>query len=204
VASDIVTLSRAEIAEVHEPALEGRGASSTLPQKRNPVLSVLVRAVAIEAPQLGATLHSCAALAVEERPDGAWHAEWGALQRLIRRIVTAAAQTEEILVGLDVDPAAMRRNVDAVGPALLGERLLREVARLPRGASAVNALRPALTGGAKARHLTPLLRAYLPADVLPDEAIADLLDPAGYLGAAGTLVDRALARHRAIDKGRTA
>jgi 3-carboxy-cis,cis-muconate cycloisomerase len=197
VASDVVTLSRAEIAELHEPSAQGRGGSSTLPHKRNPVLSVLVRAVAIEAPHLGATLHSAAALAVDERPDGAWHAEWGALLRLLRRVVVAAAQTNEILTGLVVDPQAMRRNVDAVGPALVSERLLREVALLPKGASAVNALRPALAGGAKARHLTPLLRAYLPPEVLSDEAIADLLDPARYLGAAGTLVDRAVARHRA-------
>jgi 3-carboxy-cis,cis-muconate cycloisomerase len=198
VATDIVTLSRAETAEVHEPALEGRGASSSLPQKRNPVLSVLIRSVAIEAPHLGATLHSASGMAVDERPDGAWHAEWGPLLRLLRRVVVAAAQTEELLSGLVVDRDAMRRNVDAVGPALVSERLIREVARLPKGASAVSALRPALVGGAKARHLRPLLRAYLSEDVLSDDAIDDLLEPAGYLGAAGTLVDQALSRHRAL------
>ncbi|GAB3073353.1 3-carboxy-cis,cis-muconate cycloisomerase [Intrasporangium mesophilum] len=196
-ASDVVTLSRAEIAELQEPSMEGRGGSSTLPQKRNPVLSVLVRAVAIEAPQLGATLHTAAALAVDERPDGAWHAEWGPLLRLMRRVVVAASQTEELLRGLVVDPEAMRRNVDAVGPSLVSERLLREVSLLPQGASAVNALRPALAGGAKARHLTPILRAYLPPDALSDETILELLDPARYLGATGILVDRAVARHRA-------
>jgi 3-carboxy-cis,cis-muconate cycloisomerase len=197
IATDVVTLSRAEIAEVREPASEGRGGSSTLPQKRNPVLSVLVRAVAIEAPHLGATLHSAAGLAVDERPDGAWHAEWGALLRLLRRVVVAAAQIEEVLAGLDVDTAAMRRNVDAVGPALVSERLLREVARLPTGPSAITALSPALVGGATAKHLTPILRAYLPEHVLSDDAIADLLEPTRYLGAAGELVDRAVARHHA-------
>ncbi|MGO4596366.1 lyase family protein [Terrabacter sp. 2RAF25] len=199
VATDVVTLSRAEIAEVHEPSDDGRGGSSTLPQKRNPVLSVLVKAVAIEAPHLGATLHSAAGLAVDERPDGSWHAEWGAVLRLLRRVVVAAAQTAEILAGLEVDVDAMRRNVDAVGPALVAERLLREVARLPGGASAVSALRPALVGGARAKHLTPILRAYLPDHVLSDEAIADLLEPTHYLGAAGELVDRAVARHRGAD-----
>ena len=197
VAYDVVTLSRAEVAEVHEPADDGRGGSSTLPQKRNPVLSVLVRSVAIEAPHLGATLHSAAGLAVDERPDGAWHAEWGALLRLLRRVVVAAAQTREVLVGLEVDVDAMRRNVDAVGPALVAERLLREVGQLPGGASAVSALRPALVGGARAKHLKPILRAYLPEQVLSDDAIADLLEPTHYLGAAGDLVDRAVARHTA-------
>ncbi|GAB3878575.1 lyase family protein [Terrabacter terrigena] len=196
VATDVVTLSRAEIAEVHEPSGDGRGGSSTLPQKRNPVLSVLVRGVAIEAPHLGATLHSAAGLAVDERPDGAWHAEWGAVLRLLRRVVVAASQTRELLSGLEVDADAMRRNVDAVGPALVAERLLREVARLPEGESAVTALRPALVGGARAKHLIPLLRAHLPEQVLPDAAIADLLDPTHYLGAAADLVDRAVDHHR--------
>ncbi|NUR80101.1 MAG: hypothetical protein HOQ21_06595 [Dermatophilaceae bacterium] len=197
VATDVVTLSRAEIAELREPADDGRGGSSTLPQKRNPVLSVLVRSVAIEAPHLGATLHSAAGLAVDERPDGAWHAEWGALLRLLRRVVVAADETHELLAGLEVDVDAMRRNVDAVGPALVAERLLHEVAMLPKGTSAVSALRPALVGGAGAKHLTPILRAYLPEHVLPDDAVADLLDPTHYLGAAGDLVDRAVARHEA-------
>jgi 3-carboxy-cis,cis-muconate cycloisomerase len=197
VATDVVTLSRAEIAELREPSSDGRGGSSTLPQKRNPVLSVLVRAVAIEAPHLGATLHSAAGLAVDERPDGAWHAEWGALLRLLRRVVVAAAQLEEVLSGLVVDAESMRRNVDAVGPVLVGERLLREVARLPDGPSAVSALRPALVGGATAKHLTPILRVHLPEHVLSDDAIADLLEPTRYLGAAGELVDRAVARHHA-------
>jgi 3-carboxy-cis,cis-muconate cycloisomerase len=203
VAIDVVTLSRAEIAEVHEPSDDGRGGSSTLPQKRNPVLSVLVRSVAIEAPHLGATLHSAAGLAVDERPDGAWHAEWGALLRLLRRVVVAASQTRELLTGLEVDADAMRRNADAVGPALVAERLLREVARLPGGASAVSALRPALVGGARAKHLMPILRAYLPEQVLSDDAVADLLDPARYVGAAGDLVDRAVARHLRDDRTTT-
>ncbi|MFM6851439.1 MAG: lyase family protein [Terrabacter sp.] len=194
VATDVVTLSRAEVAEVREPADDGRGGSSTLPQKRNPVLSVLVRAVAIEAPHLGATLHSAAGLAVDERPDGAWHAEWGALLRLLRRVVVAAAQTREVLVGL---------HVDAVGPALVAERLLREVAQLPGGASSVSALRAALVGGARAKHLTPILRAYLPEHVLSDDALAELLDPTRYVGAAGALVDGAVARHRRADRTTT-
>jgi 3-carboxy-cis,cis-muconate cycloisomerase len=97
----------------------------------------------------------------------------------------------------------MRRNADAVGPALVAERLLREVARLPGGASAVSALRPALVGGARAKHLMPILRAYLPEQVLSDDAVADLLDPARYVGAAGDLVDRAVARHLRDDRTTT-
>ncbi|GAA1891202.1 lyase family protein [Lapillicoccus jejuensis] len=122
IAADVLTLSRPEIGELQEPAAAGRGGSSTLPQKRNPVLSVLVRSVAIEAPYLGATLHAAAGLAVDERPDGAWHAEWGALLRLLRRVLVAGDQVREVLDGLVVDPTAMARNVWATGPDLLAER----------------------------------------------------------------------------------
>lgn len=197
IAADIVLSSRLEIGELREPLAQGRGGSSTLPQKRNPVLSVLIRSAAIEAPHLGAVLHSAAGLAVDERPDGAWHAEWGTLLRLVRRVVVAAAQLEEVLSGLVVDAEAMRRHVDAVGPALVSERVLTEVAGLPNGAAAVAALRPALQGRARARHLIPLLRAYLPEAVLSDADIEDLLDPLQYLGATEGLIDRALARHDA-------
>lgn len=202
IAADIVLSARLEIGELRESPAEGRGGSSTLPQKQNPVLSVLVRSAAIEAPHLGAVLHSAAGLAVDERPDGAWHAEWGPLLRLLRRVVVAAAQLDEVLTGLVVDVDAMRRHVDEVGPALVSERVLTTIAALPNGAAAVAALRPVLRGRARARHLTPLLRAYLPEAVLTDAEIEDLLDPLQYLGATEPLIDRALARHDARPRTR--
>ena len=60
-----------------------------MPHKRNPVLSILIRRAAIAAPPLAATLHTAAALANDERPDGAWHAEWDTLRTLARRTVVA-------------------------------------------------------------------------------------------------------------------
>ena len=91
----------------------------------------------------------------------------------------------------------MRRHVDEVGPALVSERVLTTVAALPNGAAAVAALRPVLHGRARTRHLTPLLRAYLPEAVLSDADIEDLLDPLQHIGATEPLIDRALARHHA-------
>ena len=79
IAGDVLLLNRPEIAELAEPAVAGRGGSSTMPQKANPVLSVLVRRAALSAPPLAAQLHLAAGSAVDERPDGAWHAEWTAL-----------------------------------------------------------------------------------------------------------------------------
>ncbi|MDQ6895701.1 MAG: lyase family protein [Actinomycetota bacterium] len=122
VAADVTTLSRPEIGELGEPVAAGRGGSSTMPQKRNPVLSVLVRRAAIAAPGLGSTLHTASALAVDERPDGAWHAEWATLRTLSRYAVVAADQTTELLTGLRVGSARMRDRVTAEAESLLAER----------------------------------------------------------------------------------
>lgn len=133
IAADVVTLARPEIAELSEPASSGRGASSSMPHKRNPVLSILIRRAAISAPPLGATLHTAAALANDERPDGAWHAEWETLRILARRTVIAGSQCSELLAGLEVHPAQMARNLGSVD--VLGEqRVIAElVGKAPSG-----------------------------------------------------------------------
>lgn len=122
IAGDVLVLSRPEIAELAEPAGDGRGGSSTMPQKKNPVLSVLVRRAALTAPGLAAQLHIAAASNVDERPDGAWHAEWFPLAQLGRLALTAAAQTTELLADLHVDTGRMARLVQAQGSALLAEQ----------------------------------------------------------------------------------
>ncbi len=113
IASDVVTLVRPEIGELSEPATGTRGGSSSMPHKRNPVLSILIRRAAISAPQLAATLHSAAALANDERPDGAWHAEWDTLRTLARRTLVAGSQCGELLAGLQVHAARMAENLNA-------------------------------------------------------------------------------------------
>ena len=120
IASDVVTMVRPEIAELSEPAAGDRGGSSSMPHKRNPVLSILIRRAAISAPSLGATLHTAAALANDERPDGAWHAEWETLRILARRTVVAGSQCSELLAGLEVHPAQMAKNFDSAD--ILGEQ----------------------------------------------------------------------------------
>lgn len=121
-AADVLILARPEVAEVREAAGPGRGGSSTMPHKQNPVLSVLVSAAARRAPLLGAQLHTAAAGAVDERPDGAWHGEWPALADLLELTVVAAAQAAELVAGLRVDTTAMARRADEASAALLAER----------------------------------------------------------------------------------
>jgi 3-carboxy-cis,cis-muconate cycloisomerase len=133
IASDVVTLARPEIAELSEPASGDRGGSSSMPQKRNPVLSILIRRAAISTPSLAATLHTAAALANDERPDGAWHAEWDTLRTLARRTVVAGSQCSELLAGLEVHSAQMAKNLERAD--VLGEqRVIAElVGKAPSG-----------------------------------------------------------------------
>lgn len=122
IANDVLTLSRPEIGELAEPAAEGRGSSSTMPHKQNPVLSVLVRRAALSAPSLGAALHLASAESTDERPDGAWHSEWSALRTLGRRAVVAGCQTAELLAGLQVHTGRMRDTARRASADLLAER----------------------------------------------------------------------------------
>lgn len=122
IASNVLTLTRTEIGEVAEPAVEGRGGSSTMPNKRNPVLSVQVRANSLRAPGLLSTLHVCSAASVDERSDGAWHAEWATLAQLIALAGGSARLTAELTAGLTVDPARTAANLAATGDDILAER----------------------------------------------------------------------------------
>jgi 3-carboxy-cis,cis-muconate cycloisomerase len=122
VATDVATLSRTEIGELAEPSGAGRGSSSTMPHKQNPVLSVMVRRAAMAAPALGSTMHLAAATAGDQRPDGAWHTEWATLRTLGRRTVVAASQTTELLQGLHVNAARMAATLDESAQDVLAER----------------------------------------------------------------------------------
>jgi 3-carboxy-cis,cis-muconate cycloisomerase len=179
-AADIATLSRTEIGELAEGSA---GGSSAMPQKQNPAASVLVRSAAIRAPHLGATLHTAAALAVDERPDGAWHAEWPALRELLRLALGASATAARIAAGLRIDTAAVARNLAATGGRIVAERLAAVLA--PRiGPDRLAAILGAAADGGS---LADLLRAE---PGLDDLDLADLLDPTSYTGLAGVLVDR--------------
>lgn len=116
VAADVLQGTRPGVGELREPAAPGRGASSAMPHKRNPVLSVLLRRTAIAAPHLAATVGSAAGHAVDERPDGAWHAEWSALRELARHAVVAARLGAELLEGLEVDTDAVAANLHTALP----------------------------------------------------------------------------------------
>ncbi|WP_372736771.1 lyase family protein [Nocardioides sp.] len=118
IAEDVLTLSRPEIGELRE----GTGdASEPLPQ-HSPVLSLLVRRAAMTTPMLAATLHLAAAQQVDERADGAWHAEWTALRDLVRRTLVAASQTFDLVADLEVDQGRMAATLHGAREAVGAEQ----------------------------------------------------------------------------------
>jgi 3-carboxy-cis,cis-muconate cycloisomerase len=198
IAADVLFLSRPEVAELAEPRAPGRGVSSAMPQKQNPVLSVLVRSAALRAPALAAQLHLAAANFNDERPDGAWHTEWPALRELLGLALGAAGHLRELAEGLQVFPAGMRRNLDLSGPLLLSEGVSAAVAPLlgDDGKQQLQAVvdRTLQAPDAKqAETYRRLLRGAVPADRLSDDKLGELLDPASYLGQAAGISRRILA-----------
>ncbi|MFI2436205.1 3-carboxy-cis,cis-muconate cycloisomerase [Streptomyces sp. NPDC018693] len=178
-AVDVLTLSRTEIAEVAENTASGGGGSSAMPHKSNPVRSTLIAAAARRAPQLAATLYGALA-AEDERPAGAWHAEWEPLRDLLRLAGGAARDAAALAEGLRVRPDAMREHLDLTHGSIVSERLSAELA-------------PVL-GRARAKELlTRLASEGRPLDQAPELADLDL-DPTHYTGSAGALTDRALER----------
>jgi 3-carboxy-cis,cis-muconate cycloisomerase len=122
IANDVLVGARPEVHELSEGAVDGRGGSSAMPNKQNPVLSILIRRAALAAPFLVATVHAGAAAAVDERPDGGWHVEWATLRTLARRAVTAGSQTAELLAGLQVETSWMTANLAAARPGIDAEQ----------------------------------------------------------------------------------
>lgn len=186
--ADVALLSRTEIAELREPT---GGGSSSMPQKQNPARSVLINSATRTAPGLAAELHR-SAIAIDERPDGAWHAEWQSLRELLRCVGGAASLAAELSQGLVVDAERMRANLGMTGPLIVSERVNLVVGPI-LGTDAVKQLI------AESAEDPSSLAARLQA-ALPDwdaARIRDLLDPLHYLGASDALVDRALAHVKA-------
>jgi 3-carboxy-cis,cis-muconate cycloisomerase len=194
-ARDVILLAQAEVGEVHE-GTPGAGGSSTLPQKRNPIAAVSAVACAQPAPALVASL--LGSMAHEhERAAGSWHAEWRPLTDLLRTVGSAASWVRECLENLQVDASRMRANVDLSGGLILAERvttiLTPMLGRLATHDLVERAAQEANAGGRPFAQVLiddPQIAAHLG----PQE-VAQLLDPAGYLGSTDALIDRALMDH---------
>jgi 3-carboxy-cis,cis-muconate cycloisomerase len=193
IATDVIWMASSEVGELREGG-HHRGGSSAMPNKENPVHSVLIRAGALQLPGLVATLHQ-AAVHENERAAGAWHAEWESLRSLISLAGGVADRASRLLADLDVDPARMRANLDASGGAVMAEAL-------------VYRLRPLLDGSrgivqrclADARQRGVTFREAVAADeevrsVLGAADVEEVFEPRNWLGSASEFIDRALLAH---------
>lgn len=194
-ALDVTTLSRTELGELAEPAGEGRGGSSTMPQKRNPVLSTLIVAAARQLPAHAALL-SQSLLAADERPAGAWHAEWQPLREAMRLAAGAVHTAVELAGGLEVHADRMRADADLTGGGLVAERLSILLAADLGRQRAKQVVAEAVRRAWQESRELPAVLAELPAvaDRYSPAELTSLCDPARYTGAAGQLIDRVLAR----------
>jgi 3-carboxy-cis,cis-muconate cycloisomerase len=194
IARDVQLMMQTDVAEAFEPSGEGRGGSSTMPHKRNPVAAATALAAATMAPNLAATIFA-AQVQDHERSAGPWHAEWPTLP--ILQLVTsgALAATVDIAEGLEVDAARMRVNLGATNGLIMAEAVTMALAEK--------------IGKSEAHHLVEIavkkavadkkeLRDVLASDAkvtahLSTDRLTKLFEPMAYQGASQALIDRLLA-----------
>ena len=194
IATDVMLMMQTEVAEAFEPFAEGRGSSSTMPQKRNPIACELIIAAAGIVRQ-HAGLMFAAMAADHERATGPWHLEWLAVPEAFLAAGAALSHARAMLEGLGVEPERMRRNLDLTGGLIVAEAVMMALAEYTGRQDAhhivAHASRAALAKG------TPLL-VELEADPnvskhLSAARLRELTDPTHYLGSALAMIDRLLA-----------
>jgi 3-carboxy-cis,cis-muconate cycloisomerase len=197
IATDIMLMMQPEVAEAFEPAAAGRGGSSTMPHKRNPVGAAAIRANHRRIAGLVATM-LMAGEAEHERSAGGWGAEWQTIADLFTLAGGSAVHLAEMLVGLELDPDRMRANLDKANGLPLAESLMMALApktgRMEAHhiveATAKKAIADNLTLSAAAS-AEPAITAHL-----TREEIDRTLDPLAYLGSANAMIDKVLGEAR--------
>jgi 3-carboxy-cis,cis-muconate cycloisomerase len=198
IATDVILLAQSEVAEAAEPHAEGRGSSSTMPQKRNPIASEYILAAARMVQALVPVMQGAMA-GDQERATGPWQAEPLALPQAFVLTHGAAVATRGLAEGLMVDPARMRRNLDATSGLIVAEAVMMGLAPALGRAEAHHVVRRASdTALAEGIPLAAALaRESAVTAKLDAAAIARLTDPTNYLGSTGAFIDRVLHAARA-------
>ncbi|MFO1316996.1 MAG: adenylosuccinate lyase family protein [Burkholderiales bacterium] len=194
--TDVKLLMQTEVAEAYEPFAHGRGSSSTMPQKRNPISSCYIHAAISVVRQHAAALLD-AMVADHERSTGPWEIEWIALPEIFCLMSGALKQARFVLEGLEVDPARMRANLDLTNGLVMSEAVMMglgpHIGREHAHDLVYDICREAIR---QDRPLVDLLAENAEiARHLDRAALARLCDPANYLGQAGAMVDRVLAQY---------
>lgn len=197
IARDVSLLMQTEVAEAFEPAKPGRGGSSTMPHKRNPVSAAAVLAAATRVPGLVATMLS-AMVQEHERGLGGWHAEWETLPEICLLAAGALAHTVQAIEGLEIDAARMAHNLELTGGLIVAEAVAMALAQKMGKAHAHEVVERASRSSVEQKKP---LRNVLDADpeVRMHLTAADLdrlLDPRHYTGQAQALIARVLTARR--------
>lgn len=194
IARDVSLLMQTEIAEAFEPAAAGRGGSSTMPQKRNPVLSAQILTAANIAPGLVSSLLS-GLVQEQERGLGGWQASWLTLPQLLLIASGAFERTAEIAAGIEVDKARMRANLDLSNGAVMAEAVQFALGeKLGRMEAHELLARASKQSASEDKHLNEILRAMPEVSrKLTPKKLEDVFDPARYLGETEKFIDAALA-----------
>jgi 3-carboxy-cis,cis-muconate cycloisomerase len=193
IATDVMLMMQTEVAEAFEPFVKGRGGSSTMPQKRNPISCEMILAIA-KSVRSDASLLLDAMAADHERATGPWHLEWIALPRAFISTAGALYQARFMLEGLIVDGDRMRRNLDITGGLIVAEAAMMALAPYTGRGTAHDIVyeccRAALDKGTTL--LVELEKRDEVTKHLDGAALARVVDPARYLGTAPQMVDRML------------
>jgi 3-carboxy-cis,cis-muconate cycloisomerase len=197
IATDIALLMQSEVGEAFEPAAEGKGGSSAMPHKRNPVGSIAIRANHRRVGGLIATM-TLALDGEHERAAGAWAAEWQTMRDLFRLAAGSVERLADMLTGLEVDTRRMRENLDCALGLPLAESLMMALAK-NTGRGEAKRLVEAASKRAIAQRRP--LAAVAGADAaisaaLSNADIAAALDPKNYLGSVDLLIEASVAESR--------
>src|SRR6266403_2152414 len=193
IARDVSLMMQTDVGEAFEPSGEGRGGSSTMPHKRNPVAAASALGAAAMAPNLAATIFA-AQIQDHERSAGAWHAEWPTLPALLLVTSGALAAVVDFAEGLEVDAARMRVNLDETGGLIMAEAVTFALAE-KIGKNDAHHLIEAASKQAVAgkQHLRDVLKADANVTAhLSVDRIEKLFEPMAYQGVAQALIDRLL------------
>ncbi len=192
-AKDISLLMQAEVSEVAEPTAEGKGGSSTMPQKQNPLACAMILASAARLPGLVSTM-LVAMQQEHERGLGLWQAEWETLPEIFRITAAALGRSIEIAEGLQVDAARMASNLEAMLGLPLSEAISTALAsKIGRSAAHDILRKSALESRETGLHLSTILKAVPEVTAhLTLAEIDQLLQPREYLGSTKHFIDRVL------------
>ncbi|MGE8645891.1 3-carboxy-cis,cis-muconate cycloisomerase [Acinetobacter vivianii] len=192
-AKDWSLLMQTEIAEVFEPAAKGRGGSSTMPHKRNPVAAASILAAANRVPALMASVYQ-SMVQEHERALGAWHAEWLAIPEIFQLCAGALERSSEVLEHMQVNADAMQRNLECTHGLIMAEAVMMALAPKLGRLNAHHLVEQACQQAvAQHQHLKTVLSNMEQVNVhFNDQALDDLFNPASYLGNIQAQIDAVL------------